>query len=215
MTTITISRHYGTGGRKIAARVRELLGYRFFDRVFMQQVATEIGLSRSQIADFSEEDFKVRSFLERITSSIPADMVINPAALITPTVSTFDDAESINMVKRTVKRAYELDNVVIVGRGAQAILHGQPHVLHVLIVAPVETRLKRLQEVEGLSLQEAGRQIEMRDKAARQYLEHFFGVQRDDPLLYHLVINTGLCEIEQAAQLIVEASRQLAKTAPA
>ncbi|HVU10349.1 MAG TPA: cytidylate kinase-like family protein [Phototrophicaceae bacterium] len=214
MTTITISRHYGTGGRKIAARVRELLDYRFFDRVFMEQVATEVGLSRGEIADFSEEDFKARSFLERITSSIPADMVINPTALINPVVSTFDDAASINMITQTVKRAYQLDNVVIVGRGSQVILRDQPQVLHVLIVAPVETRLKRLQEVEGLSLQEAGRQIEARDKAVRQYLEHFFGVQWDDPLLYHLVINTGLCELEQAAQLIVEASRLLVKTTP-
>jgi len=215
MATITVSRHYGSGGRKVAARVRELLDYRFFDTLFMQQIATDVGLSQREMADFSEEDYKVRSFLDRLTSINPAEMVVNPNSAINPAASRLDDADSINLVKLAVRVAYEHDNMVIVGRGAQVILRDQPHVLHVLVVAPLATRLKRLQEIEGLSLQEASRQIESRDKAVQQYLSRFYGVQWDDPYLYHLVINTGLCDTEQAAQLIVEAAHRLVETAPA
>jgi CMP/dCMP kinase len=215
MTTITISRHYGSGGRKIAARVRELLDYRFFDSLFMTQIASQVALSRAEIVDFSEEDYKVKSFLERLLSFNPAEMVVSPSSAksLNLDVPRFDDADSVNLVKLTVRAAYERGNMVIVGRGAQVILRDQPHVLHVRIIAPLETRLKRLQEIEGLSQQKARRQIEEHDKAGREYLSRFFNVQWDDPYLYHLTINTGLYDTEQAAQLIVVAARQLVEAA--
>jgi CMP/dCMP kinase len=211
MTTITISRHYGSGGRKVAARVRELLDHRFFDAAFMVQLASQVGLSRKEIVDFSEEDYKVKTFLERLMSFNPAEMVVSPGSgkATNRDISRFDDADSIDLVKLTVRVAHEHGNVVIVGRGAQVILRNQPDVLHVRVIAPMETRLQRLQEVEGLSLQEAREQIEARDRAVHQYLERFFGAQWDDPYLYHLTINTGYCDLEQAAQLIVAAAQQL------
>src|SRR5947207_12478474 len=152
MTTITISRHYGSGGRKVAARVRELLDYRFFDAAFMAQVASQVGLSRAEIVDFSEEDYKVKNFLERLMSFNPAEMVVSPSSgkAISRDMSRFDDADSVDLVKLTVRVAHERGNVVIVGRGAQVILRNQPDVLHVRVIAPIETRLKRLQEIEGL-----------------------------------------------------------------
>jgi cytidylate kinase len=47
------------------------------------------------------------------------------------------------------------------------------------------------------------------DQASAQYLERFFGVRWDDPLLYHMVLNTGKWELEAAAQLIAEALRRV------
>jgi cytidylate kinase len=214
MTTITISRHYGSGGRKVAARVREILDYRFFDSAFLTQIASQVGLSKTEIADFSEEDYKVKNFLERLMAFNPADMVVSPSAgkSVGRDASRFDDADSIELGKVTVRVAHEQGNVVIVGRGAQVLLRNQPDVLHVRVIAPLETRLKRLQDVEGLTLQEAKEQIEARDKAVRQYIERYFGANWDDPYLYHLTINTGYCDIEQAAQLVVAAARQLVAT---
>jgi cytidylate kinase len=51
-----------------------------------------------------------------------------------------------------------------------------------------------------------------RDEAAAQYLSRFFKIRWDDPLLYHLLINTDQWELEAAAQVIVHAaSRSPAK----
>lgn len=212
MSTITISRVYGSGGRTIAARVRELLGYRFFDKAFLSQIASELGLSSAETVDLSDEEYKVKTFLERLMSFNPAEMVVSPSAAreVNLDVSRFDDANSVELAKSVIWAAYERGNLIIVGRGAQVMLRNQPDVLHVRVIAPMETRLRRLQEVEGLSLQEARRQIEKRDSASREYLERFFNAQWDDPFLYHLIINTGYCGIEQAAQLIVTAAQQFA-----
>lgn len=211
MTTITISRHYGSGGRKVGARVRELLDYRFFDKQLMTQVASELNLSQAELLDFSEVDYKVKGFFERLMSFNPGEMVVSPKAAqgLALESNPLDDTNTVRLVQKTILAAYEGGNVVIVGRGSQVILRGKPDVLHVRVIAPMETRLQRLQEVEGLSLQEARQRIKEHDKAGQDYLARFFDAQWDDPYLYHITINTGLYDIEQAAQLVVSSAHQL------
>ena len=64
MAVITISRQFGSGGRQVAARVCELLGYSYLDKLLMTQVAAEVGLSGKELADYSEERRTVRNLLE-------------------------------------------------------------------------------------------------------------------------------------------------------
>jgi len=195
MTTITVTRDHGCNGHEIATRVGEILGYQFFDGPFLRQVASEVGLSREEAVDFTEEDHKVKTFLERLIAFNPAEMRISPSSAkeLKLDVPRFDDADSVQLVKAIVHFAYEHSNVVIVGRGAQVILRNQPNVLHVRIIAPRETRLKNVQESEKLSPGAARQYLEGKDKAARDYLARFFNTQWDDPDLYHLTINTGYC----------------------
>jgi hypothetical protein len=80
MTTITVTRQHGCGSHQIAAHVREIPGYRFFDGPFLRQIASEVGSSREEAIDFPEEDYKVRTFLERLISFNPAEMLISPAS---------------------------------------------------------------------------------------------------------------------------------------
>lgn len=61
MAVITISRPYGSGGDEIAVRVCEMLGYRYFDKRWMAQVAPEVGLNEGEIVDFSEDQHRPRA----------------------------------------------------------------------------------------------------------------------------------------------------------
>jgi CMP/dCMP kinase len=211
MTTITVTRQHGCGGHEISARVCEILGYRFFDGPFLRQIASEVGLSRDEAIDFSDEDYKVKTFLERLISFNPAEMRISPSSVKTARldVPRFDDAESVGLVQLAVRFACEHANVVIVGRGAQVILRNQPDVFHVRVIAPMEVRLQNVQKAEGMSLEQARQYLEERDRSAREYHSRFFNTQWDDPYLYDLAINTGHCDIEQAAQLIVVAAQHI------
>lgn len=79
MAVITISRQYGSQGNEIADRVCELLGYRYFDKEMMLQVAAEMGLSADTIVDLTEDDFKMRGFLDRLLGhrSLPIVTQVN------------------------------------------------------------------------------------------------------------------------------------------
>lgn len=74
MSVITISRQYGSGGDEIAARVCEILDYRYFDQRLMSQVAVKAGLSEDEAIDFSEAEYKSQSFLGNLL-----DLLTRPA----------------------------------------------------------------------------------------------------------------------------------------
>jgi cytidylate kinase len=216
MAVITISRQYGSGGREIASRICELLGYRYLDKLLMTQVAAEVGLSGQELADFSEEYPKVRNFLERLLRPGPHGVVRvsvrsrDLAGAETLSVKQLDESRCASLVRSAIQTAYKQGDVAIVGRGGQAILQEVPDVLHVRIEAPMGTRILRIQKREGIDAEEARRLAIQQDQAAAQYLQRLFGIRWDNPTLYHILINTGKWEPETAAQIIFNALSQLA-----
>lgn len=211
MPVITISRQYGSGGDAIGKRVCEALGYSYFDKNLMAQVASEAGISESDVVDFSEDTYKMRGFLDRLLgrSRTAAEAWTSSAAQRALPVEALDEAHSVNLIKETIIEAHKHDNVVIVGRGGQAILREKPGVLHVRIIAPLGARALRVQSTENVSLDEATARVNRRDEAAAAYLERFYDIDWDNPLLYHLIINTGKWEIEDAVQIILNALAHL------
>jgi cytidylate kinase len=218
MAVITISQQLGSGGRQIANRVCEMLGYRYLDKLLMSQVAAEVGLSGKELAALSEEHFKVRNFLERLLRPGPhgvAQVSIrsqDAAGIETLTVKQLDEARCASLVRGAIHNAYKQGNVVIVGRGGQATLQGMEGVLHVRIIAPMADRILRLQKHEGGDAQTARQLAIEQDQATALYLNQLFGIRWEDSTLYHLVINTGKWTSEAAAQLIVNAMGQLLST---
>lgn len=212
MAVITISRQYGSRGDKIAARVCEMLGYRFFDKRLMARVASEVGLAENELVDFSEDDYKVRSFLDRLLR-LDNPRIISRVGTWQETtsgskvkaVAELDETHAIAMVQSTILAAYQRGNVMIVGRGGQAILKDKPDVLHLRIEAPQEVRVQYVQDQENLDPGAAQELVTNRDKAAAAYLKNFYDIDWADPLHYHMVINTGKWEVEAAAHLIVTA----------
>jgi cytidylate kinase len=211
MPVITISRHYGSGGIEIARRLCEILGYSYFDKTLMVRVAAEVGISEKEVVDLSVDTYKMRGFLERLfgrrrTSTLIPTATANSDRL---RVEALDEAASINLVKDTIIAAYERDNVVIVGRGGQAVLRDKPGVLHIRITAPQGARALRVKERENIPFGQATELVRTRDQAAADYLKRFFDINWENPLLYHMIINTGWWELEDTSELIVNALTHL------
>ncbi len=211
MPVITISRQYGSGGDAIGKHVCEALGYSYFDKNLMARVATEAGISESDIVDLPEHTYKMRGFFDKLFGRrrSAAEAWTAPKDQQALLVAALDEARSVNLIKDTILEAHKHDNVVIVGRGGQAILREQPGVLHVRIIAPLGARVLRVQSAENVSLDEATTRVNRRDEAAAAYLERFFDIDWDNPLLYHLIINTGKWETEDAVQIILNALAHL------
>lgn len=214
MATITISRQYASGGEEIAARVAELLGYTIFDKTMMAEVARDVGLTEHEIVDFKETDQHSLGFLDRLLGRklTVAEMRTweeDIRGVRTPAVVRVSDSQAIAMVQGAMDAASKRGNVVIVGRGGQAILRGRPDVLHVRIEAPLEHRVQRLVMRDELTPTHAELEIEDHDRAARDYVRRYHDLEPHDPMHYHLLINTGLLDLETAAQVIALAAQQM------
>lgn len=215
MAVITISREIGSGGDEVARQVCEVLRYRYFDKHLLVDAAAEVGLTKEQIIDYTEEHYEVKDLLSRLLrrGARPVHRVevrqMDASGREAITEQAIDEVQYVAWIKSAVRAAYDSGDIVIVGRGSQAVLQDRPLVLHVRIVAPMATRLRRLQHQHNIDLDEAQRRIERQDRATAEYLGRFFGVRWDDPLLYHVTINTGKVGIEGATQLIVDGVVQL------
>ncbi|MBN1400751.1 MAG: cytidylate kinase-like family protein, partial [Anaerolineae bacterium] len=128
-------------------------------------------------------------------------------------VRTLDEDRAIDLVRATVLAAYDRGDVLIIGRGSQAILEDKPDVLHVRVVAPFEDRIARLQASESISAAQARRFITDSDRATQEYLHTFHHVDVDDPTLYHMVLNTGKLGIERTVYMIRQGLHEMAAAA--
>ncbi|MEK6672221.1 MAG: cytidylate kinase-like family protein [Nitrospirota bacterium] len=111
------------------------------------------------------------------------------------------------LMKDVVTEFAQAGNAVVVVRGSQMILKDWPSVLHVLVIAPVETRIKAIMEQEGVSRIVAERRVKENDEARAAFFENNFNVNWLDPILYDLVINTGRISKDPAVELIVKTAQ--------
>ena len=225
MTVITISRQFGSGGDEIAQRVCEILGFRQFDKRLIEKAAAESGISEQEIIDYSEENHKVRSFLDRLFDRTPAVGQLHywkedTQGVRSVEVKPMTEDVALSLVQNAIHSAVNQGNLVILGRGGQVLLQDTPSVLHVRVIAPMEDRIQRLKwklkirheiyEADIGVRRNAQDVIEERDAASADYIKRFYQRDWDDPTLYHVTINTGKLTIEQAARLIAKLAEEIA-----
>jgi cytidylate kinase len=209
MATITISRQFGSHGDTVAQILCERLGYHYFDKNLMLGLAVQTGLPPSQVESLSEEPRRARTLIERLFGNYTPPMA--EPGMLEATAAVDREAELMAAkIRHLIQAAYTQGNVVIVGRGGQCVLHGQPGVLHVRLLAPLEERVRRHAERAGLSLEEARAVVLRRDAASQDWVERFYHQDSADPCLYDLIINTGKLKPVAAAEIIIAALGPLA-----
>lgn len=219
MTIITVSRQFGCGAEEIVEKVCLSLGYHQFSKIQIIQAALEAGLPDEGIVDYSEDNHKVKNFFERLfrRSTQVAQVHVwkeNAAGVRTIEEINIDDASALVLVQKAIKAACKEDNLVIVGRGGQIILHGYPDVLHVRIEANIEDRIQRVKNQIKEERQAYGLNVEMRreaqeiirehDIASADYIRQYYNREWNDPTLYDLILNTSQISFERAVDTIVD-----------
>ncbi len=201
-TVITISRQLGSGGDEIALKVCKILGYAYFDKSLMLSVAKSLGVCEEDIADFSEDTYKVKGLVDKIL------LRKNPPAISYALKNNLqirkvlDEEACLSAIQMVINSLASRGETVIVGRGGQAILKDKVAVLHVRIVAPTAVRLKRIMKSRGLSKEAALKLIEYNDKAQAEYLRRFYNIDWEDPTIYDMVLNIWKMDLSTAARMI-------------
>ncbi len=101
------------------------------------------------------------------------------------------------------------DRLIFVGRACAAVLARERDVLHVRLVASEAYRIRNAIEHLGVPEADARRVLQDSDSNRERYHREFYGRDWSDPVLYHMVLNTGLLGIDGAAKLIEARAREL------
>lgn len=216
---LTLSRQFGSGGDAIAARVATALGLTLVDRAHVYKAALAAGVPESLLQMLMHEGR--RSLAGEVMDSLggrpggvssarvsAASPLLGIFAPMMPpaTVSPEEADQSVGLI---VKDIASRGDVLILGQGAQVWLRGYTGACHVQVVAPRELRAARVAEREGISVAAARRLVRDCDQARSDYLARYHNARWLDPLLYHLVINTGQTSMPAAVSLIVHAAQAI------
>jgi cytidylate kinase len=197
---VTISNEYGTGAISIAKRVADELAYEFVDRQLPVVVAKRLRISPEEVE--ANEDTG-RTLGERLLSGLELS---TPELGESSTDEPFDE-ELLRAVQDAVREYASHGNVVIVGRGAAAILGARPDVLRVFMHAPRPWREAHVSASMSVDVKTAQREIERIDRARHAYLHDWYGVGHGDRALTDIALDTSSFSEDACAALIVAAVR--------
>src|SRR2546422_7443215 len=202
---ITITRQYASGGSEVARLVATALRWDVIDNEFVDEVARRAGLPPDAVAQREE---RAPGLLERLARTLAAgspEMFIATASV--PRVEP-DEAAIVQLTERVIAEAAAHGRIVLVGRGAQAVLAQRPDALHVYVAAAKPGRVKLAVERLGVNPAEAERAGDDTDRQRDQYVRTYYGRHRQDVVNYDLVVNTERLGIDGAAALVVAEARR-------
>ena len=191
MPVITLSRELGSRGDDVAMAAAERLGLRLVGRELINRAARAAGAPEVALAEIDELGL--------------LGVKPNPAAVRLYT----------QKVAEVIRELAARGNLLVVGRGGQVVLAGEPGVLHVRVIAPRPMRLQLVQERCHVTLEAAAARIDASDKARAAYLRRYYGVRWDAANLYTLVLNMAQLSVEAATDVICLAAIRVAGDEPA
>ena len=199
---VTLAAEYGAGGSIVGPRIAERLGVPFLDRGIPQAVAAQAGLPADAVAEVDDEP---RTGLGRLAASL--------CRLSTVTGGTGGSFERLDLQQRTVRGHIEeflarcrVTGGVVLGRGGMVVLRSVPWALHVRLRGPREARVRQGAAVFRIDVESAARRLKAEDKARRDYVRGVYGVDPEDPSLYHVVLDSTALSLEVCVDMVVDAA---------
>ena len=193
---ITISREFGSGGRTIGRLVAEQLGYQFYDRELVNQVAERSGFS----PEFIEESGEYASAKSSLLFAMATAGQYSADGL------SMHDRLYIEQT-RFIEELARQGRYVIVGHCADYILREHKDCLHVFIHADMKSRAKRIVERYGEKDKSPEKRLAEKDQKRRVYYKNYTGRNWGQAQNYDLCLNSGVLGEEACVELIVAACK--------
>jgi len=207
---VTLSAAYGAAGGAIGRALAQELGVPFIDRAIPASLAQRVASTLQQAFDSEERS---SDGFGRMLAELRATSQLFGIQALSSSEEAVSEQDYRRLAQQAMSQLAATSGAVIVGHGAAAVLRTTPHVLRVAVGAPVETRTKRVMEIEGVDAETARRRIDAADSARRAYMRRLYGVSPEDPNLYHLVIDSSALPLDACVRLTLTALRGLSGSA--
>jgi hypothetical protein len=175
------------------------------DNELIDQIAARSGLPRAEVAEREE---RAPGFLERLLRMLTkAAPELFPAP--SDPVPELEEAKLVKLTETVVSDMARQGRIVLVGRGAPAVLGFERDALHVKIVAPLTFRIAAVAHRENLSAALAAKTVKESDDNRKRYHQQYYARDWNDASNYHLVLNSALLGLDPTVELVVSEARRM------
>jgi cytidylate kinase len=192
ISVITISREPGSGGNILAKRLSEQLKFDLFYQEFIHDMAESAKVGVRLLETLDEKGVSV---LEEWISSLVDKRHLWPDLYL----------QHLMKIIGTIGKH---GHAVIVGRGANFVLPPEKR-LSIRVIAPLETRLKNVSQEYDVAPENAKPRVLKTESDRKAFIKKYFNDDIANPLNYDLIINTGLLNIDDAANAVKGALSKL------
>ena len=194
MNIITVSRQFSSGGRELAKRLADALGYDYYDKEIISQIAKNKSLDESYV----EDSLGIKA--------IP----LHFARSFTFAYASTAKSEILVEEKRVIDEIAEKGrNFIIVGRNADVLLKDYKP-LNIFVCADTESKINRCLEKskddEKPSLKEIEKQIIKIDKSRASARSILSETKWGECTNYHMTVNTTGWQIKELVPIVVKLS---------
>lgn len=193
---ITISREFGSGGRSVAKELARRLGWSYYDKELVKEVAEKTGFAPGYI----EEHGEFASTASRLSYILSGQGT--PGVMSGMSASDFLWCIQRNVILELAEKG----NCVIVGRCADYILREREEAFHVFVHAPMKFRAERIVRLYGESEKKPEQRLQEKDKKRRINYKHYTGREWGVSQNYHMTLNSGLVGVERCPDIILKAA---------
>ncbi|MBK8807523.1 MAG: cytidylate kinase-like family protein [Bacteroidales bacterium] len=196
---ITIARDFGCYSSQIADLLASRLNqesktdnkWLWLSNEILTEAAQSLEVEPAKIAHiFGAEE---RPFIQEIIESLSTKKYVC-------------DENIKKTIVRIVQKYAEQGNVIIVGRASSAITQHIKQAIHVKFIAPVDWRVKQIQQRFDLSDIEARKKLQAVDERRRVFMSYYGGDKHDSDL-YDVVFNRSRMSEEEIVESIISLSK--------
>ena len=175
---MTIGREFGTGGRKIATELAQLLGVQLYDRQVLEPIREEYNLTQEQVDQI--KSVKPSWWYENVSQDL------------------YDEEENL------VRELAEKESFVLLGRTGFHIFREDERAFKVFLMADKTFRRDKVARRLNINEGSADALIDKVDQARENFTMTFSGKTRYDARNYDLVLNVTGREPKEVARFIAE-----------
>lgn len=193
MRIITVSRQFSSGGRELAKRMADILGFDYYDKEIISEIAKNTNLDENYIeTSLSTSGFK----------AIPLHFARSFSFAFANTGKTELLVEEKNVIDQIAKKGRDF---IIVGRNADILLK-EYNPLNIFVCADYESKIQRCldksDENNKPSRKEIEKQIKQIDKNRASTRAILSETKWGECTNYHLTINTTGWQIKELTPIV-------------
>ncbi len=187
---LTISRVVGSLGDRVAEELAHRLGWHVYDREIVDAIAEDSRVRQNLVEELDERSQNlVHDTVQRFLHMAEGH--------------SFGIQEYHEALLKTLALLAARGKAVLVGRGANFVLHGAGCGIHVRITADQDVRIQRMAREWNTTAENARRKLQQTDKDRRDFIRQHFRQNPDDPRFYDAVFRTDVLSVQEVADAVL------------